>query len=304
MNLKRLRNLNFQHLLYFQTVVREGGIGKAAESLNLSQPTLSAQIKKLERMLGQPLLRRQGRGVAVTSFGQRVYEHADRVFRESERMLDAIESEVNEGQETLVVGIVDSVPKLLSRHLLDAFFDLGPQATLICLENKLDVLAADLGRHRVDVVLADAPLDSRSAIKAFNHELGFSRISLFGTRELIDSYGQSVPSSLDGAPFLFPGEGSALRRSLEHWLESQSTRPNVIAECDDQALIKNFGAVGRGFFVAPTLVADELCASHGVEELLVLPGVRERFFAITTERRVRHPLVARLSKRARQILAS
>ena len=301
MDFQRLKTLNFHHLLYFEAVVQERSISRAAELLQVSQPTMSAQIKRLEAELKRALFKRQGRGVVLTSFGQRLHERASRVFRESERLLDTLDSALEEGH-SLVVGVVDAVPKLLSRHLLDALFMFEPTPHLTFHENKLEDLLAELTLERCDVVLSDSPMGPQHAVRAFNHELGSSPISLFGTRELIEQWSAEFPRDLEGAPFLLPGEGSSLRRSLDQWLNETRVHPRVVAECDDQALAKAFASEGRGFFVGPSLMAQELQERNGMHEVLRLDGQKETFYAITTQRRLRDPLLISLSTKAKDIL--
>ena len=71
---------NFHHLLYFWTVAREGSILAACQKLYVSQPTVSAQIKALERSFGQPLFTRRGRRLELTEIGHVALRYADEIF--------------------------------------------------------------------------------------------------------------------------------------------------------------------------------------------------------------------------------
>ena len=82
--------LNYHHLFYFWTVVREGGISKAGEKLRLSQPTISAQIKLLEDALEERLFQRQGRTLVLTDVGRVVDRYASEIFTAGSELLETL----------------------------------------------------------------------------------------------------------------------------------------------------------------------------------------------------------------------
>ena len=108
--------LNYHHLLYFWTVVREGGMVRAAEKLRLSQPTVSAQVKALEVRLGEPLFTRVGRRLVPTDVGQTVYRYADEIFSLGREMVDTVQERASGRPVRLDVGVVDAVPKLIGKR--------------------------------------------------------------------------------------------------------------------------------------------------------------------------------------------
>ena len=83
--------LNYHHLLYFWTVAREGTITAACERLRLAQPTISAQLKKLEESLGHKLFRHEGRNLALTETGRVVFRYANDIFSLGKEHRGAIE---------------------------------------------------------------------------------------------------------------------------------------------------------------------------------------------------------------------
>jgi LysR family transcriptional activator of nhaA len=113
------------------------------------------------------------------------------------------------------------------------------------------------------------------------------------------SWGGDLPSALDGAPFLMPWRGSALRRPLEHWLEEQGLRPRVVGEFQDSSMLRAFGAAGHGVFPVPAVVEAELRERHGLRALVRLEEVRERFYAVSPQRRLDHPAARRITEAAR-----
>ncbi len=292
--------LNYHHLLYFWTVAREGTIARAGEKLHLGQPAISTQLRQLEQSLGQKLFQKSGRNLELTETGRMVYRYADEIFSLGREMLDSVKGRPTGKPVRFVVGIVDVLPKLIAKRLLEPALQLPDPLKLVCIEDSLEKLLSELALHNVDIVLSDTPVTGAMRIRAFNHLLGESPIAVFGTKELARKYRKGFPKSLNGAPFLLQGRASAVRRSLETWFDSHDLHPLIRAEFDDSALLKVFGQAGEGLFAAPFVIKDEICRQHEVELVGEIPGVREHFYAISTERRLKHPAVVAISESARE----
>ncbi len=294
--------LNYHHLLYFWVVAREGGLVPAGKVLRLSHPTLSAQIRSLEDRLGEKLFTRTGRKLALTEVGRVVFRYADEIFTLGRELVDAVEGRSTGQPMRLNVGIVDVATKLVVRRLLRPALELPVPVRLVCHENSFDELLADLALHSLDIVISDAPVPTGSSVRAFNHLLGDTPVSFFGTRALARAYRPGFPDSLDGAPMLLPFESLTLRRSLNQWFDRHKITPRVVAEFEDSALLKVFGGDGLGLFAAPSVVEKEVMAQYGVQLIGRADGVRERFYAISVERRLKHPAIVAISDVARQAL--
>lgn len=295
---ERLHSLNYHHLLYFWVVAKEGGLQPAGKVLALTHSTLSAQIHALEDRLGEKLLAKSGRKLALTESGRIVFRYAEEIFGLGRELLGAIKGRSGSRKARLDVGIVDVVPKIVVRRLLQPALDLEEPVLLACHEDSLDKLLADLSLHSLDLVISDSPLPSGSSVRAFNHLLGETGITFFGTRSL-QRHGDDFPRRLDGAPMLLPLENVALRRSLNQWFNRNGISPRVVAEFEDSALMKVFGGDGVGVFPSPTVVEREIVEQYGVRVLGRADDVRERFYAISAERRLRHPAVVAISDAAR-----
>ncbi len=293
--------LNYHHLQYFWVVAREGGLVAAGKVLRLSHPTLSAAIRALEARLGAKLFEKSGRRLALTDTGRLVQRYANEIFSLGLEMVDAVGDRPSGRALRLEVGIADAVPKLVARRLLRPALALPEPVRLVCHERAYDRLLADLSLHALDVVISDGPVPSGSGVRAFNHLLGESGVTFFAARELARSHG-AFPGSLHGAPMLLPLEGLALRRSLERWLDRHGLRPRVVAELEDSALLEALGGEGAGIFAAPTVVEAEILAQHRVEAIGRTDEVRERYYAISAERRLRHPAVVAISEAAHEDL--
>lgn len=294
--------LNYHHLLYFWVVAREGGLVPAGKVLRLSHPTLSAQIHSLEERLGEKLFSKVGRKLELTEMGRVVFRYADDIFTLGREMLDTVKGRATGRALRFDVGIVDVVPKLVVRRLLHPALGLTEKVHLVCYEDSYDKLLSDLALHSLDIVISDAPVPPGSSVRAFNHLLGESSVSFFGTKELVKKYKRGFPSSLNGAPVLLPLENTTLRRALNQWFDRHGIKPHVVAEFEDSALLKVFGADGEGLFPGSAVVENEVMSQYGVQLLGRIDEVKERFYAISAERRLKHPAVVAVSDAARQSL--
>jgi len=294
--------LNYHHLLYFYTVAREGSVVRASEVLHLAQPTLSGQIRKLEQALDEKLFERRGRNLVLTEMGRVAYRYADEIFSLGRELTETLRGQPTKRPQALHVGIADVVPKLVVHRLLAASRLAEAGVRLVLREGKTDDLLAALATQAFDLVISDAPVSPHVKVRAFNHLLGESSITFLASPALARRHRARFPKSLDGAPMLLPTDNTALRRSLDKWFQEIGVRPRVVAEVEDSALLKVFGQHGAGIFSAPTIVAAEVKRQHSVQTLGVAEGVVERFYAITVERRIKHPGTAAIAAAARKAL--
>lgn len=292
--------INYHHLLYFWTVAREGTIARAGEKLHLGQPAISSQLKQLERSLDLKLFQKSGRHLELTDAGRMIYRYADEIFSLGREMLDTVKGRPTGKPVRFTVGVVDALPKLIAKRLLEPALQLPQPLRLICVEDSLERLLSELALHNVDLILSDTPVTGAMKVRAFNHPLGESTVGVFGVRELARKYRRGFPQSLDGAPFLIPHRASALRRALDTWLDAHNIRPSIRAEFDDSALLKVFGQAGEGLFVSPFVIHREICRQHEVELVGEIAAIRDRYCAISAERRLKHPAVLAISESARK----
>jgi LysR family transcriptional activator of nhaA len=291
--------LNNHHLFYFWTVVREGSIVRAAESLRLSQPTISTQIRALEAMLGERLFTRVGRRLVPTDTGQMVFRYADEIFSLGRELVSTIRGGGTGRPLRFVVGVTDAMSKLIAYRLLAPALQLADPIRIICRENSVERLLAALAIHDVDLVLSDTPVPPGVRVQAFSHLLGESDVTFFAAPARAARLKRAFPASLNGTPVLWPGEGTVLRRQLDEWVQREQLRPSIVGEFDDSALMKVFAEHGAGAFAAPSVLADDLRRAHGVAPIARVKHIRERFYAISPERRIKHPAVVAIASQAR-----
>ena len=291
--------LNYHHLLYFWTVVREGGVSRAAGKLRLSQPTISAQVKMLEAALGERLLERQGRTLVLTDVGRVVDRYATEIFTAGAELLETLKGRSSGRAARLAVGVANAVPKLVVYRLLRPALEGPTPVQITCSEDDPEQLLGQLATHALDVVISDAPAAPHVRVKVFNHLLGESGTTFFAGRALARRLRRHFPRSLTGAPMLLPTINNSLRRALEQWFDAEDLYPEVVGEFEDSALLKTFGERGRAVFAAPTAIEKDVLRSYGMAVVGRTAAIRERYYAISVERRLRHASVAAITNAAR-----
>ncbi|NUU03100.1 transcriptional activator NhaR [Herbaspirillum robiniae] len=294
--------LNYKHLHYFWTVAKSGGVARASERLHLTAQTISGQIALFEESLGYKLFNRVGRRLELNDEGRMVFDYADRIFTIGEELEEALRFRPGGRALQLRVGVADAVPKAIAYLLLESALAMEEPIRIVCREGKLDALLGELAIHRLDIVIADSPMPANIDVRGFHHLLGECDTSFFATPDLAKRYKKGFPASLDGAPFLMPGEDAAVRPRLLRWFEKEKVRPQIAGEFDDGALLLAFGDAGAGIFAAPAAIAAQVRRQYGLVEIGRTDAVREQFYAISVERRLTHPAVLAIQSSARDSL--
>lgn len=281
--------INYQHLRYFFTVAREGSVVKAADSLSLSPQTISGQLSVFEDYLGVKLFDRKGKRLLLNNTGKVVYGYAEDIFALGNELQNVLSGQ-NIGQQFVFsVGIVDVIPKIFSFNLLRTCFELEDPLRLVCREGDLDTLLAELALGKIDLILSDRPLAPGGALKAYNHLLGESGLTFYADKASAKSYKKHFPQSLDQKPFLIGSDNSSQQINLLSWFDELGINPLITAEFDDSALMKFFGQSGYGVFCTPTTIEKHVTKQYKVSIIGRTDEVRERFYAISPERKLKHP---------------
>lgn len=295
--------LNYHHLLYFWMMAREGSVSRAAEKLHLSQPTVSGQLRLLERAVGSKLYERVGRELRLTETGKLTYEYAEEIFSTGQELMERLRGNNTDKRLPFVVGVPDFLPKMIAFRLIEPVFHMADKVQLVCYEGKLPELLTDLAMHRLDLVLSDSPVGSQVSIKAYNHRLGESGVSWVATKEIAAGLNEGYPDSLGDRPeLLLPTQNTVLRRSIEQWLEENDIQPEIVAEIEDSALMKILATQGLGLAPIIDPVLGDIARQYDLHAVGPLTGVSVQFFAISVERKVSHPAVKAITEAARNRL--
>ena len=295
--------LNYNHLLYFWLIAREGSVSKAAEVLRLAQPTLSGQIRTFESVLGERLFEKAGRRLQLTEMGRTVFRLAGEIFSLGDELMDTVKRRPTGRRRRLTIGLADVVTKQMAHRLIRPMLDPPDSVLVVVREVSPDKLLAALVANERDVLILDSPPGPESGVRVFSHRLGEAGVTLLSSAQLARRYRQNFPKSLNGAPFLLPGRTTGLRRGLEQWFNSQRIRPHVVGEFEDSALVMEFGRSGNGIFAVPSVVERDIRSRYGVVRVGGVSEIRRHLFAISLQRRFSNPDVVALIKRARSQLS-
>ncbi|QDU04465.1 Transcriptional activator protein NhaR [Gimesia chilikensis] len=290
--------LNYHHLLSFWLVAREGSVRQASEILHVTPASVSVQVKQLERSLGVKLVNKQGRGLVLTEMGKEVAEYASEIFSTGRELMERVKGNPEGKQQVLRVGICDVMPKIVAFQLLKPALELDDSIRVVCREADMPQLVSELAIHKLDVILSDTALDPLYKVQAYSHRLGESGIVIMGTKELAKKYRRGFPGSIDGAPFLLPMDNSVLRRAMDQWFSDLQLTPVIKGEFADSAMLKIAGRQGLGLFAIPSCIQDDVSAIYGLREVGVAEGVKEQFFAVSVERKLKHPAVIAIRENA------
>jgi len=289
-----MRWLNYQHLYYFWHVARAGSVTVAARQLKLAQPTVSAQLKSFEHVLGEKLFERHGRGLKLTEAGQLAARYAERIFGIGQEFIDLLDGKAVSVPRELRIGITDVVPKALAFKLIEPAFDGSEDTVVVCSEDKTEQLLGALALGEVDLVIADRPVPPGIKVKAYNHLIGESGVSFLGSKSLARRRAARFPVCLGEVPVLLPTPESAVRLELDRWFEEHGIVPRIRGIFQDRALMKLAAHAGRGVMPVPTIIEADVAAEHGLAVIGRVATIREQLFLISTERRLKDPRVARL----------
>ena len=297
-----MRHLNYGHLLYFWTVAREGSIARASEVLHITPQTISGQLRLLEDSVGNKLFTRSGRRLVLSETGRLVFRYADEIFSIGAELAEVVRGRIPGGPVSFAVGITDAVPKLVASQILDTALSMEDPPRIVCSEGTLDQLVGELAIHNLDLVISDSPVPPGLHVTAYSHRLGESGVAFVAVPKIARRLKRRFPQSLAGAPMLMPARNTPLGRALEQWFDEIEAFPTPVAEIADSALLKALAHSGAGVAPVPDAIADEVCRTYGLSRVGSTGAVLERYFAISVERRLKHPAVVAIIEAARQEL--
>lgn len=294
--------VNYKHLHYFWAVAIEGSVTKASERLHLTPQTISGQLSLLEDHFGVELFAKAGRNLEITEAGRLVLSYADEIFSLGGELEEVIHQLPDKPPLKFRVGVVNVIPKSIAHRILETALGMPEPVRMTCHEESLDSLLAELAIHRLDMVLADRPIPATISTRGFSHKLGECGVSFFASKKLEKKLKGGFPHCLDGAPLLLPSKGNQLRSGIDRWLDKHHLHPRIIAEFDDSALMKAFGQEGAGIFIAPAAIEAQVEQQYKAVAIGRIDEVKERFYAISVERRITHPVVSVVMEAARETL--
>ena len=295
-------NINYKHLHYFWVVANQGSIARAADKLFITPQTISGQLSMLEERIGQPLFDRVGRRLRLTETGRLVLRYADDIFELGRELSDVLRGAPLVGTSEFIVSAASALPKTIVYKILQPALEVSDDISITCKEGPVEAILGELAVHEVDMVLTDTPLTSTFSIKAYNHYLGQSTLSFFASTELAEKLKGDFPACLQDAPILLPTKQYAIRQLFDKWCTDHNIFPVIRGQYDDSALMKSFGKTGLGIFFMPSIIEKEVQEGFGLTVIGRSTTLKQKFYAISAERKVTHPAVAAICHTARDVI--
>lgn len=286
-----MEQFNWNHLKYFYHVAREGSITKAAERLYVTPQTISSQLALLEGALGHSLFDRHGKRLRLNQEGQLALRYAEEIFRSGRELLAELKNAGQSGRPTVSIGILDSIPKILSSQILDRVYSAYSDVRIVTHETDFEQLLADLALNKLDMILSDRPVPPNVAVKAYSKLLITSNFTFFSVPKRARKLRANFPESLNQQNFLMPGERSVQYTHILSWFSRMDLNPIILGEFDDTELMKMLGQYGRGIFCAPTIISEFVQLQYGVKDIGSTEKIKESYYSITPERKIKNPVI-------------
>jgi len=235
------RVLNFNHLYYFHIVALEGSVKAAAERLGITQPTVSEQIRMLERSLSVHLFERTTTGLRLTQAGRDAFEHTSAMFIAGERLISALGRDSAERHVKLRVGVSSAVSRTSAADFLMPVLSVDQCMPFVRTGDFNDLLR-DLRAHELDLVVGETEpiLAARPGIEA---------VLIHRPNLVAVCHPRLEPSkNWENLALLAYRGSSAYQWEVENFLRQQGLTPVSAGEFDDAFLMLE--AVCRGGFVA------------------------------------------------------
>jgi LysR family transcriptional activator of nhaA len=199
--------------------------------------------------------------------------------------------------ETVFVGIVDALPKLLASRLLVRAFDELPLLHVVVREGLPGELFPALAAHQLDIVIANEAAPLKTVL--FSTKTGRHEVRFVASTELKKTYRPG--SGLAGFPVLLPTRESPLRRELDRWFAEKRVIPMIRAEFDDAAAMWEMAAAGAGATPVIDPVLPDVAARYGLMALPLKTGIHEELYIVTAERQFSHAGQRAIARLAREV---
>jgi LysR family transcriptional regulator, hydrogen peroxide-inducible genes activator len=252
--------MNLRDLKYLVALAEHRHFGRAAEASFVSQPTLSAQIRKLEDQLGVQLIERTSRGALLTRVGAKVAERARAVLGEIQAMKDLARAESEPESGTLVLGVFPTLAPYYLPHVVPLLRARFPRLQLYLVEEKTDELLARLERGDLDAAVLAQPIDNDALASEFLFEEPF----VFATPRAQHAQGQRTLRSeeLKDQHLLLLEEGHCLRQQALDVCERVGAAEEQGFRATSLETLRQMVAAGMGSTLLPLLATRPPVAAN------------------------------------------
>jgi LysR family nitrogen assimilation transcriptional regulator len=249
-------NFDFRKIEYFLAIIEHGNLSRAAESLRVSQPTLSRQIHALEEQFKAPLFIRHGRGVVPTEAGKRLQEGLRVLERQVRSLRDNVAEAASVPSGEVTLGIPPSPRMLLGVPIITRFCRAYPQVSFRVFEKTSGEIRDMLARGEVDLAIVnpDEPMEGLTS-----DWLATEPMMLIGPASAKLSLTRATKiADLANIPLILTTKPNSLRRMVDIELSRNGLRPHISAEVDMLPLMTDLVQEGLGYTILPSCGIFEL----------------------------------------------
>jgi len=245
--------VEIHQLEYFVAVAETGGFSRAAERCSVAQPSLSQQIMKLEKEIGNPLFDRLGRKVALTDVGRQLLPRAHAILAELQNIKVEIQTEIHEGHGTLAVGFIPTVAPFVLPKVIRRFSEDFPNATLEVHEGLTEELIRKIIDAELDVGITSLPISN----KLIQTEELLTEPLLVASTQKYDvvSRASIQVKELDDFPFIALSEVHCLGEQVQSFCYQQDLDLNIVCHTSQLTTVQNCVALGLGVSLVPRALA-------------------------------------------------
>jgi LysR family transcriptional regulator, hydrogen peroxide-inducible genes activator len=265
--------MTLTELRYLVALAREKHFGRAADICNVSQPTLSAAIKKLEDHLGMTLFERRPREVRVTAEAEPIINQAQRVLEQAELLEQMADKQRDQLSAALRIGAIFTVAPYLFPVIVPKIRKAAPQMPLFIEENYTHVLRGKLERGELDAIIVALPFSGGGLVRAKMYEESFS--VLLPADHSWTNQKTIKPDQLLDETLLLLGEGHCFREQVLELcpaIDSQKQKNLVQIEGGSLETLRHMVAGGLGITILPDSALHH--NSYSEETFAVRPFVK------------------------------
>ena len=267
--------VNYNQLHYFNVIAECGTLSRAAKQLNVSQPTLSGQLKALEEHFEAKLFDRNGGGLRLNANGRKAFEITREMFRLGERLEELFPASHTGPVARLEIGISTSISRSVGVNRFVELFK-SPEILVRVRQGDHEFLLHELLASGLDILITDSVPDHR-----VNRGAEFRKLS---SPEFVVVAGGPTAGKLEGAPlteihrqpFIHYTTHSSYRFEVDQYFREQRIEPRIVAEADDVYMIREAVAAGIGIGIIPRAIIDESGPDTGLRVL----GALDRKFEV------------------------
>lgn len=286
---------NYHHLYYFYIVAKEHSFSKAARTLHVSQPALSAQLRQLESYWNLKLFNRDVRNMPLTEEGNMIFNYAKAIFDLGQELADTVVNRKHTEDLRIQLGASSAVPKTIVETLVQFIYDMKPTANLILRQDKIDNMIEDLMVHKLDLIINDFSYETPFEQGVQNHLVGTIPMVFCVNKRLAGKF-KNIPKDLNGAPLILPTAPDQTYHAMQNYIHTNKIKPKIIAEIQDLELGRRLVAIGKGIGL---LNSYAVLNSVEKKDLVILKDkskfkINDTIYLIKRQRKIPHPLIIRI----------